>query len=248
MSKKAWGVVRKGLMRGVDLVLPPRCVLSGEIVTIPGTLSPGAWESLRFLGEPLCPTCSYPFDFKVDDGIQCGFCLADPPPFASARAVLVYDDASRDLILRFKHGDQLHAVTALVPMMARAGAAAIAGCDLIVPVPLHRWRLLKRRYNQAALLAIGLGRATGKPCVPDMLVRTRATPPQGYKKARDRAANVRRAFAVDGRHAARVAGATVLLVDDVYTTGATLRECTDVLLRGGAAAVHVLTIARVVRR
>jgi ComF family protein len=118
---------------------------------------------------------------------------------------------------------------------------------MIVPVPLHRWRLLKRRYNQAALLAWGLARETGKTCLPEALIRIRQTPPQGHKRARDRVANVKRAFAVNPRDAERLAGRSVLLVDDVFTTGATLRECAQTLLGAGVRDVHVLTVARVLR-
>lgn len=234
-------------MRGIDLVLPPRCVLSGEIVASPGTLSPEAWQSLRFITAPFCQTCSHPFEFTVESTSQCAACLADPPPFASARAALAYDDASRDLILKFKHGDHLQAIPSLIPMMLRAGAEPLERADLVVPVPLHRWRLLKRRYNQAALLAWGLSRARGKTCLPDALLRIRATPPQGHKRARDRAANVKRAFVPHLKYRATIAGKSVLLVDDVFTTGATLRECAQVLLKAGAREVHVLTVARVLK-
>ncbi|HEY8190358.1 MAG TPA: ComF family protein [Micavibrio sp.] len=234
------------LMKLVDLVLPPRCVLTGEIVAAQGTLAPEGWQSLRFISPPFCQTCSYPFDFETENMTQCGVCLIDPPPFASARAVLAYDDASRDLILKFKHGDHLQAVPALVPMLARAGADSLGMADLIVPVPLHRWRLLRRRYNQAALLAWGLARRMGKPCLPDALIRTRATPSQGHG-ANDRTVNVRGAFGIHPKHGVTVAGQRILLVDDVFTTGATLRECAKVLLEADAKEVHVLTIARVVR-
>ncbi len=231
----------------IDLILPPRCVLSGEVVATPGTLSPESWQSLRFITAPFCRTCGYPFEFSMEGDSQCALCLSDPPPFASMRAVLVYDDSSRNLILKFKHGDHLQAVASLIPMMLRAGAESLDSVDLVVPVPLHRWRLLKRRYNQAALLAWGLAKARGKTCLPDALLRIRATPPQGHKRARDRAANVRRAFVPHPKHMDAIAGKSILLVDDVFTTGSTLRECAQTLLKSGARDVHVLTVARVLK-
>ena len=234
-------------MRGVDLVLPPRCVLSGAVVESHGTLSPEGWQSLRFIAAPFCPTCAYPFEFAREGVSQCGPCLSDPPPFASARAALAYDDASRDLILKFKHGDHLQAVPSIIPMLLRAGADSLEKTDLVIPVPLHRWRLLKRRYNQAALLAWGLAKASGRPCTADALLRVRSTPPQGHRRAKDRAANVKRAFALHPRHASALTGKSVLLVDDVFTTGATLRECAKTLLEAGAREVHVLTVARVLK-
>lgn len=232
-------------LRVIDLILPPRCAISGEIVPVQGTLSPEAWQSLCFIAAPFCACCGYPFEFETEKSALCGPCLSESPPFATARAALAYDDASRNLILRFKHGDHLQLVPTLVPMMIRAGAEVISAVDLVIPVPLHRWRLLSRRYNQAALLAIGIGKATGKTVLADGLLRTRATLSQGHKGARDRAANVRNAFALNPRR--DVTGKTVLLVDDVYTTGATVKECTEVLLTAGAKAVHILAIARVVK-
>lgn len=235
-------------MKGIDLILPPRCIVSGTVVEAQGTLSAEAWQGLRFIAAPFCGSCGvpFPYDSAVSGGdARCAACLSDPPPFASARSALVYDDASRDIILKLKHADHLQAVPTLVPMLMRAGGDMVAGCDVIVPVPLHRWRLLRRRFNQSAMLALGLSRASGQDCVLDMLTRTRATPPQGHKRARDRASNVRKAFAMTPRH--NVQGKTVLLVDDVFTTGSTLRECANVLLAAGARAVHVLTIARAVK-
>ncbi|MFT5540790.1 MAG: putative amidophosphoribosyltransferase [Alphaproteobacteria bacterium] len=151
---------------------------------------------------------------------------AAPPVFARARAVFAYDAASRGLILGFKHADKTHGALAFAQWMARAGSALLAEADLIVPVPLHRWRLFARRYNQAALLASGLARANGKVFIPDLLMRTRATPSQGRLSRRARLLNVRGDM---------LKGCWVLLVDDVYTTGATVE------------AVDVLTLARVVR-
>jgi ComF family protein len=235
------------MMWCLDLVLPPRCVLSGEIVADPGSLSSQAWQSLRFITAPFCQTCGYPFEFATENTAQCALCLSDPPPFASARSALVYDEASRDLILKFKHGDHLQVIPSLIPMLQRVGAQTLKTVDVIVPVPLHRWRLLKRRYNQAALLAWGLAKVSAGVCVPDGLLRVRATPPQGHKRARDRIANVKRAFTPNPKRMAKLNGKSILLVDDVFTTGATLRECAKTLLKAGAREVHVMTLARVVK-
>jgi len=179
--------------------------------------------------------------------LTCGACIADPPRFDRARAAMRYDDAARGLVLQFKHADATHAAPGYAKWMARAGADLIAGCDLIAPVPLHRWRLLWRRYNQSALLAQALGRASGKPVLPDLLIRRRATPSQGRLGRNQRFQNVAGAFALRPVHAGKLQGLRVLLVDDVMTTGATVAECAKVLKRAGAASVDVLTLARVVR-
>lgn len=244
------------LMVGVmEWLLPARCPLTGDPVERQGMIAPAAWAALRFVAPPQCPACGVPLalagqpadETHENRDLKCADCLSDPPPFAAARSSLVYDEASRKLILGFKHADQTYAVKTFVPWLVRAGAEFWLRDPLIIPVPLHRWRLLRRRYNQAALLAHGLAREIKQVCIPDLLLRTRATPRQGRLKAGARASNVRRAFAVNPRHAARLQGRDIVLIDDVLTTGATVRECTAVLLKAGAASVSVLTIARAVK-
>jgi ComF family protein len=186
-----------------------------------------------------------PFDFPVSAGTLCGACLTEAPYFQSARAAMLYDDISRKLILGFKHGDRTHAVKALAVWMHRAGGEFFEGADAIVPVPLHRWKLFQRRYNQSALLAQQIGIMTGKPVLYDVLRRIRATPPQGRLKRKERQENVKGAFAIAPKHKDSVEGKTLLLIDDVMTTGATANECAKVLLKAGAKQVHVLTLSRV---
>jgi ComF family protein len=175
----------------------------------------------------------------------CAGCIIQPPVFAAARSAMLYDDASKRLVLGFKHGDRTHPARALAAWMQRAGAAFWPGADLIVPVPLHRWRLFRRRYNQAALLARALSDLAGTPLLPDALLRLRPTPAQGHLSRKERQANVAGAFAVNPHYKAALAGKTVVLIDDVLTTGATANECSEVLLKAGAKVVNVLTLARV---
>lgn len=235
------------LSRFIDAVLPPRCVVTGEIVERQGTIAPQAWSRIDFISAPFCACCGFPFEFTVEAGALCAACLAEPPLYKSARAALVYNEKSRKLILAFKHGDQIHSVGAFVPWLQRTGQEMLAQADLLIPVPLHRWRLLARRYNQAALIAQALGKAAGLPVAPMALERVRATPSQGHLKAKDRFANVRKAFAVPPSYADFLKDRHIVLIDDVLTTGATVQECARVLLKAGAARVDVLTIARVVR-
>lgn len=231
----------------LDLLLPPRCPVSGEIVDAPGLMAPSIWSKLSFIEAPYCHGCGVPFSFDMGAGAICAPCAAMPPIYTQARSALVYDDASRDLILAFKHGDRLDSVPALVPIMTRAGMALITQADYLVPVPLYRWRLLRRRYNQALLLAYGIGKAAQKSVLPDSLYRVRSTPVQGHMKVDARARNVKNAFAVREKDKAKVTGKNILLIDDVYTTGATVGECAKALLKAGAAQVNVLTLARVAK-
>jgi ComF family protein len=234
-----------------DALWPPRCLSCGAGVDQAGRLCPACWQRIDFIAEPLCRRCGLPFAFAIpgeDFGAtECGACLRQPPPFDRARAAMRYGDASRKLILAFKHGDRTDAAPALAAWLARAAGGLLGDCDVIAPVPLNRWRLLRRRYNQAALLAQALARRAGKPVAVDALRRLRATPSQGGLTAAQRRTNVRGAFAVRPRWADRIAGRGVLLVDDVMTTGATVEACARALRAAGAARVDVVTLARVVR-
>ncbi|MBP2232327.1 ComF family protein [Azospirillum agricola] len=230
----------------LDALLPPRCLCCGTAVDRQGGLCPGCWSGLSFIAPPFCARCGLPFEYAAQEGNVCGACLAAPPAFARARAVLVYDDGSRPLVLGFKHGDRIHAADAYGGWLARAGKELLADADLLAPVPLHRGRLFRRRYNQAALLAQALAKRCGVPAVPDLLLRQRATPTQGGLNREGRHRNVRGAFRLRCGPAS-VEGKRVVLVDDVLTTGATLAECARVLGRAGAARVDVLTLARVVK-
>jgi ComF family protein len=231
----------------VDAVLPPLCLSCRAVVAEPGTLCPACWSEVDFLTPPACACCFEPFEADVGEGALCGSCVQRQPRFRRARAVFRYDDATRSMILRLKHGDRLEGVPAFARWMARAGGEMLAEADLIVPVPLHWWRLAMRRYNQAALLAMALGKLSKVSVVPDLMLRRRRTPPQGHLSREARLRNVAGAFSVREGAKAKLEGKTVLLIDDVLTTGATVNECAKVLRRAGAAQVDVLTLGRVVR-
>jgi ComF family protein len=238
--------MRLAARAALDLALPPRCIGCGERIDAPGLACARCWSALAFIAPPLCESCGAPFDFAVDGTRRCAACYAAPPAYDRARAAIVYDDGSRNLILGFKHGDRLHAAPAFGAWMARAGAELLEDADIVAPVPLHRWRLLKRRYNQAALIAGYAARRAGVTHLPDLLERHRATGSQGGLGPLQRARNVAGAFRLNPRYADRVKGSRIVLVDDVLTTGATVGACARTLRRGGAARIDVLTLARVV--
>lgn len=238
--------------RAVDTVLPPRCLGCGTLVATSGAVCPACWAGIDFIVPPMCASCGLPFDYAPDqDGARaetmCGACIRHPPLYGRARSVMTYSDASRRFVLSFKHADRTDAAPAWGVWLARAGADLIAEADLVVPVPLHRRRLIARRYNQAALIAQALGRAANLPVLVDALVRTRPTPSQGRMNRAQRERNVAGAFAVRQRRLQQVENARIVLVDDVMTTGATLTACIRPLLAAGAANVDVLTLARVTR-
>lgn len=230
----------------LDALLPPRCAACREPVERSGALCLACWSALAFIGHPLCAVCGDPFETAPPGEPVCGDCLAAPPPWRRARSALRYDDVSRPLVLGFKHGDRLHLAALLAGWMLLAGGELIETADVIVPVPLHPWRLLSRRYNQSAVLAHRLGQTCGVTVSDRALRRVRRTPSQGHLTKAQRDRNVRGAFRIDRSRRAEIEGKRVLLVDDVLTSGATAGACTRALLRAGATEVDLLTLARVV--
>lgn len=239
--------LRQVAMFALDTILPPRCLACGETVAQQGQVCSDCWVGIDFIAGAVCHHCGLPFEVPMEPGAVCAACAAAPPPWDRARSVMRYGETSRRLILRFKHGDRLESVPSFGQWLARAGQELLGDAELVAPVPLHRWRLFRRRYNQSAMLALALGKAARVPVVPDLLARIRATPSQGGLGAKERADNVRGAFAVREKHRAGVAGRRILLIDDVLTTGATVGACARVLTRAGASSVDVLTLARVVK-
>ena len=185
-----------------------------------------------------------PFVYDQGEGALSAEALSFPPPWDRARAAVVFDEHSKEIIHAFKYGDRAEAGLFMARLMARAGRSLIGEADMIVPVPLHWTRLWKRRFNQAGFLAQRIAKAANKPYEPQLLKRVRATPPQVGLDAEARRKNMRKAFHVVG--AEKLAGKTVLLIDDVRTTGATTRTCVETLKEAGAARVHVLTFGLVI--
>ena len=231
----------------LDLLLPPTCPTCEARVAQQGQLCADCFAQATFITAPMCARCGVPFtsDEQGGEDTLCPACTEHPPVFRQARAALRYDGHARRLILPLKHADRTEMAFILAPMMARAGAAVLAQADVLVPVPLHRRRLWERRYNQAALLAFAVGRLANRPVIADALLRTRRTAPLEDKSPEERAQEVAGTIIARPSRVARLEGKTVLLIDDVMTSGATANACTQALLTAGAAAVDALVAARV---
>jgi ComF family protein len=237
--------VRRLSARAADLILPPTCPGCRAAVADDDALCARCWSDIRFIEPPLCPVYGTPFVYDLGEGILSAEAMSDPPPFRRARSAAAYGDVARRLVHQLKYHDRPHLARMMATAMSRAGRTLVAECTLVVPVPLHRWRLWQRRYNQAAALSACLSTLSGIPFDPLVLERAKPTRRQVGLTAVQREENVRGAFRVPEAMRGRLAGAHVLLVDDVYTSGATAKAATRALLRAGAASVDVLTFARV---
>ena len=231
----------------LDVAFPPRCPSCRAPVAGAHHFCADCFSKLRMISAPMCACCGIPFAVALPVDAHCPECLVEPPSFARARAVMVYDGISAPLITALKFNDQWAGLQHYAAMMAAAGSALLQEAELIVPVPLNWRRFLSRKYNQAALLAYGLARQSGVACVPHLLRRQRATVPQMRLARAERKVNVKGAFTVSPRGLRRVAGKHILLVDDVVTTGATVEACAQALLQAGAKQVDVIALARTVK-
>ena len=238
--------VRESWRFALGLVYPPTCIACQAATGEPHTLCASCWSGIRFIERPYCERLGTPFAVDLGMPLLSPAAIADPPVFERARAVAEYDGTASALVHRLKYGDRLELARALGRMMARAGAELLGEADVIVPVPLHRWRLWRRRFNQAMALARVVSAESGVPCDPFLLARIKHTRRQvGLTKAQ-RQENLQGAFRVPAEARARLKGKRVLLIDDVLTTGATANAAARALLQGGAASVDVLAFARVV--
>ncbi|MGO4523291.1 ComF family protein [Microvirga sp. 2MCAF35] len=231
----------------IGLIYPPTCIACQAATGEPHTLCAACWSQVRFIERPFCERLGTPFAVDLGQPLLSPAAIADPPVFQRARAVAEYDGTASLLVHRLKYNDRLELARALGGMMARAGAELLAEADVIVPVPLHRWRLWRRRFNQAMALARIVSVESRVVCDPFLLARIKHTRRQvGLTKAQ-RQENLQGAFRVPLDARPRLKGKRVVLIDDVLTTGSTANAASRALLRGGAASVDILAFARVVQ-
>src|SRR3954449_1241833 len=221
-ARSGWGQRAAGLGRGaagavLGIIYPPTCIGCGGATGEPHTLCARCWSDIQFIERPYCERLGTPFAVDLGMALLSPAAIADPPVFERARAAARYDDAARALVHRLKYGDRLDLAEALGRMMARAGAELTRDADVIAPVPLHRWRLWRRRFNQAMALARVVSRASGVACDPFLLARVKRTRPQVGLTRTQRGANLQGAFRVPDAAKPRLEGRHVLLVDDVLT-------------------------------
>jgi ComF family protein len=239
------GALRATFGLVVDVALPQLCASCREPVGDAG-LCPACWAKLSFIAPPYCERLGIPFTYDPGPGILSMEAIADPPAYHRARAAVRYDEVARTLVHAFKYGDRLDLGPTMGRWMATAGQMLLSGADALVPVPLHWRRQWARRFNQSALLAEVIAKASTVPVTYRALKRVKATPQQVGLSQSARAQNVQGAFRVPPDGKAEVAGRRLILIDDVLTSGATMDACARALLRAGAAQVDALVFARVV--
>ncbi len=246
MLQRVTQLAADGLRYSADLILPAVCVSCSTLITRHNLLCPRCWGGLNLITPPFCEKLGIPLPAYEGTETHISMqALANPPVFLRARAAAHYGGIIRRLIVRFKFEDKHEPLPLFVKLMREAGRGLLDDADLLVPVPLHRLRLLQRRFNQAALLAKGLSRASGVPASVTSLKRTKRTRAQVGLAQDARQHNVADAFGVSRGSRSAVLGKRVLLIDDVMTTGATANACATALLDAGARGVDVLAIALV---
>ena len=229
--------------RLLDQLLPPRCLSCGTGVQDTGRICSDCWKGLEFLQGSACDCCGHPFDFHAENSL-CGDCLTKRPAYDRARAAVRYDDGSRRMIISFKHNDRTDYADFFGQLLSQAGQSLDVSGAIVTPVPLHKKRLGKRRYNQAALMGQSFAEKNAVDYIPDILSREKHTLPQNGNYGR-RKRNVSGAFRVRTKYQDIIRGRPVILIDDVYTTGATVAACAGILKSAGAGRVEILTVARV---
>ena len=246
MSRPAFmsGLAEAATVWPARLLFPPVCAGCRRHVAEPGTLCGTCWPRLRFLERPWCEVMGTPFSHEIGEGMVSAEAIANPPPFERARSAVAYAGVARQMVQNLKYRDRTDLAPWMAGWMLRAGSELLADCDVVVPVPLHRRRFLWRRFNQSAELGRAVAGKAGLRFEPGAVRRVKATRQQVGLSSREREDNVRGAFAVPDHAAIIIAGRRVLVVDDVFTTGATVSALARALKRKGASAVDVLTFAR----
>jgi len=236
------------MQTAVHSVFPPECVNCGAGVDTDFGLCPSCWADTPFITGAACETCGTPLPGATpEEGLRCDDCMVTARPWDKGRSVLVYAGNGRKLVLALKHGDRADIARAAGVWMARTAAPLITQDTVIVPVPLHWWRLFRRRFNQSALLAQALANQTRCFLAPDALRRIRATGSQDGLDHGGRFENLNDSIQPHPKRGHILAGRDVLLVDDVMTSGATFSAATQAAFDAGAENVHVIALARVAR-
>lgn len=230
----------------LNVILPPRCLICGKVISSDDSLCLDCFDNINFITKPYCKRCGVPL-VSGGDETYCVSCLTKTSPLRLCRAAIKYDEFSKKLILDFKFLDHIENKKLLARWLYMAGQDIFKeGVDLLIPVPLYYTRLIKRKYNQSAILTAELAKLSGIEACYTALKKIKHTLPQVECNGKHRKLNVQNAF--DVLHCDKIKGKRIVLIDDVYTTGSTLKECAKALKKAGAKSVDALTVARVCKK
>lgn len=236
------------IQTALALIYPPRCLTCGTVVDSDFGLCGPCWRETEFIGGALCDACGIPLPGQQGgDALGCDSCLTAPPLWVQGRSAVKYRGNGRKLALALKHGDRQEIARPAASWMAQAIGPLLPENTLIVPVPLHWTRMLKRRYNQSALLAKALSKQLALPSCPDALVRRRPTGSLDGLGRAERYASLEGAIKVSAKRRAQLLGRSVLLVDDVMTSGATFHTCAQALQAAGITEIRTIALARALK-
>lgn len=227
----------------LNLLFPTKCIICDQHHS-QNEICPNCWSKLTFITNPSCAICSTPFEYETNKETICGNCIINKPNYDHATSLLKYDEHSKKLISRFKYQDQLHILNYFVNLMINLGKEIIKDTDIISPVAMHKYKLLKRGFNQSALLAMRLSTKTKIKYIPQLLIKTTNVKAQVGLKREERLHNVKNSFIINPLFKGKIKGKKILLIDDVITTGATINECCHVLRKEQPAKIFILTIAK----
>lgn len=230
----------------LDFILPPICLNCHSALLTADQLCPECWQNINFISSPFCQINGTPLPFDIGVGALSTHAIANPPEYAHARACAHYDGTMRELIHKLKYQDRHELTTLMARWLNQTGTELISQSELIIPIPLHPWRLWQRRFNQATLLAKKLAIQTGLPVDLQSLQRPKKTKTQVGLSQKQRKSNLEGAFKIHNNHIEMISNRTILLIDDVITTGATVNAAAKTLKRAGATNVNVLSLARVI--
>lgn len=236
-------MIKKLAEKFLNIIFPKSCLICNKIIS-GGSFCVEDWNKLHFLQKPACNICFQPFEFRVDDEMLCGKCLQKRPEYFKALAVLNYDETSKALVTKFKYFDQTNLAKYFSELMFKQAKEIIPDIDFIAPIPLHKFRIIKRKYNQGALLAKNIGRFANTKVILDLLIRTKNNKPQASLNQIMRIKNVAGIFKVREKYCDEIKKKNILLIDDVITTGATVESCCKALKKAGATRIYILTLAK----
>lgn len=231
----------------MDFLFPPKCVLCGKIIEDKNSLCTDCWKKIYFIKKPYCDKCSSPFEFQISSNDLCLSCIKSKPLFIKSRSAVIYNEYAAKIIFRFKFYDKIELRTFLAKSMINAAFDIIDNIDIFIPIPLHKKRLIMRKYNQSLILAETIAKITGKKLINDFLCKKKHTTPQAKLKQKDRIKNLKNIFAVKDKYSNNIneyKNLNFAIVDDVMTTGSTINECIKELNGAGIKNVYAITFAK----